>query len=83
VPQVGWNQLTALKGHLFNGVAEGAYAYFVHSFYAPVNPWTVAESQYGTSFSAAMAKNNFYACQFHPEKSGGTGEQILKNFLVL
>ncbi len=83
VPQVGWNNLTGLRGELFAGVDEGAYAYFVHGFYAPVNPWTVAISHYGLSFSAAMVKQNFYACQFHPEKSGDTGEQILKNFLTL
>jgi len=83
VPQVGWNTLTALKSPLFYGVGEDPYAYFVHSYYVPVNPFTIAQSEYGLPFSAAMAKDNFYACQFHPEKSGKTGEQILRNFLQM
>ncbi|UBM61942.1 imidazole glycerol phosphate synthase subunit HisH [Candidatus Sulfidibacterium hydrothermale] len=81
VPQVGWNTLSALRSSLFQGVREASYAYFVHSYYVPVNSFTIAQSEYGIPFSAAMAKDNFYACQFHPEKSSTTGEQILKNFL--
>ena len=83
VPQVGWNTLTALKSPLFRGVHAGEYAYFVHSYYVPVNDFTVAQSEYGLPFSAALAKDNFFACQFHPEKSGKTGEQILRNFLEI
>jgi len=83
VPQVGWNTLTELRSPLFNEVNPGAYAYFVHSYYVPLSPYTIAQSEYGLPFSAAMAKDNFYACQFHPEKSSLTGEQILKNFLTL
>jgi len=83
VPQIGWNTLLQLHSALFAAVPENAYAYFVHSYYVPVNAFTIAQSEYNLFFSAAMAKNNFYACQFHPEKSGRTGEQILKNFLRL
>ena len=83
VPQVGWNTLAALKSPLFRGVNVGEYAYFVHSYYVPVNDFTVAQSEYGLPFSAALAKDNFFACQFHPEKSGKTGEQILRNFLEI
>ncbi len=83
IPQVGWNTLTNLKSPLFTKVDENSYAYFVHSYYVPVNAFTIAQSEYGLPFSAAMAKDNFYACQFHPEKSSRTGEQILKNFLAL
>ncbi|MFN4958476.1 MAG: glutamine amidotransferase-related protein, partial [Cyclobacteriaceae bacterium] len=57
------------------------FTYFVHSFYVPVNAWTVAETQYGIPFSAAMRKDNFFAVQFHPEKSAQTGEKILQAFL--
>ena len=83
VPQVGWNTLTGLKSPLFRGVNAGEYAYFVHSYYVPVNDFTIAQSEYGLPFSAALAKDNFFACQFHPEKSGKTGEQILRNFLQM
>ncbi len=83
VPQIGWNTLTGLKSPLFHHVPDGSYAYFVHSYYVPVNACTIAQSEYGLPFSAALAKDNFYACQFHPEKSSLTGEIILKNFLSL
>ncbi|HDO06793.1 MAG TPA: imidazole glycerol phosphate synthase subunit HisH [Bacteroidetes bacterium] len=83
VPHVGWNTLTHLKSPLFKQIEPMAYAYFVHSFYVPVTKYTVAQTYYGLPFSAALIKDNFYACQFHPEKSSETGEQILKNFLAL
>ena len=83
VPHVGWNTLTHLKSPLFKQIEPMAYAYFVHSFYVPVTKYTVAQTYYGLPFSAALVKDNFYACQFHPEKSSKTGEQILKNFLSL
>ncbi len=83
VPHVGWNTLSELKSPLFNKVETESYAYFVHSYYVPLSPYTIAQSHYGFSFSAALAKDNFFACQFHPEKSSNTGEQILKNFLSL
>ena len=83
VPHVGWNTLTHLKSPLFKQIESMVYTYFVHSFYVPVTKYTVAQSYYGLPFSAALVKDNFDACQFHPEKSSKTGEQILKNFLSL
>ncbi len=83
VPHVGWNTLTHLKSPLFKQIKPMSYTYFVHSFYVPVTKHTVAQTYYGLPFSAALVKDNFYACQFHPEKSSKTGEQILKNFLAL
>lgn len=83
VPHMGWNTLKDIKGHLFNGLNEKDFVYFVHSFYVPVNPFTVATTEYIVPFSAALQKDNFYATQFHPEKSGSIGEHILKNFLDL
>ncbi|MCF8303591.1 MAG: imidazole glycerol phosphate synthase subunit HisH [Bacteroidales bacterium] len=83
IPHVGWNQLYNLKGPLFNGLDEGSFVYFVHSYYAELNNHTVAQSDYGHPFSAAIQYNNFIATQFHPERSGKTGEIILKNFLSL
>lgn len=79
----GWNTLTDLRSPLFNAVDKGAYVYFVHSFAASVNHNTIATTLYGTPFSAALNCRNFYGTQFHPEKSGAVGEQILKNFLEL
>ena len=83
VPHMGWNQLKNLTGDLFKGIDEGAYVYFVHSFYVPLGKETAAECSYILDFSASMQKDNFYATQFHPEKSGDTGQQILKNFIDL
>jgi len=83
VPHIGWNSLTDLNGKLFAGMYDNQYVYFVHSYYIPVNEDTVAVSDYIHPFSAAMQKDNFYATQFHPEKSGAVGECILKNFLEL
>ncbi len=78
IPHMGWNNLkeTSLK---MQGLEEDVY--FVHSYFAPINKYTVAKCNYGHDFSAAMEKNNFFACQFHPEKSGLAGELILKRFL--
>lgn len=94
VPHMGWNTIYNLRNGekvlngglgagpgLFQGVADNSYVYFVHSYYVPVNDCTVATTDYIQPFSAAIQKNNFYATQFHPEKSGSIGEQILKNFL--
>lgn len=81
VPQIGWNQISDLTSHLFKGVAEKEHIYLVHSFYAPLCKETVATSEYGLDYSAALAKDNFYGTQFHPEKSSATGEKILQNFL--
>jgi len=83
VPQIGWNALSQLKNPLFKNIKEGEYVYFVHSYYAPVSEFTVATCEYLLPFSAALQRDNFYAVQFHPEKSGETGAKILKNFLEL
>jgi len=83
VPHMGWNSLIKLKGPLFQNLSDGDYVYFVHSYFGEVRHDTIAQSEYSVPFSAALNKNNFYAVQFHPEKSGKVGEQILKNFLGL
>lgn len=81
VPHIGWNQIIDLKGHLFDKVEESSYVYYVHSYYVPENKYSIANTEYEIKYSGAIQKDNFYACQFHPEKSGGIGEQILKNFI--
>lgn len=83
VPHMGWNSLDRLNGSLFSEDLLGAYVYFVHSYYVPLCDDTAAETDYMLPFSAALQKENFYATQFHPEKSGGPGERILQNFLRL
>ena len=83
VPQIGWNQIENLKSPLFNGIPEKEYIYLVHSFYAPICKDTIAESEYGLRYSAALGKDNFYGTQFHPEKSSTVGSQILRNFLEM
>lgn len=83
VPHMGWNTIGQLKSGLFKGFTQDEFVYFVHSFYVPVCEFTVAETDYIHHFSAALHKGNYYATQFHPEKSGTTGENILKNFLKL
>jgi glutamine amidotransferase len=81
VPHMGWNTIGQLKSALFDGVEEESFAYFVHSYYVPLCNDTAATTQYIVPFTAAMHKDNFFATQFHPEKSGSTGEMILRNFL--
>ena len=83
VPHMGWNTITDLKGGLFSPVLENQFVYFVHSYYVPLSADTAATTEYILPFSASLHKDNFYATQFHPEKSGSVGEQILKNFLNL
>ncbi len=83
VPQIGWNQIENLKTPLFNGIAEKEHIYLVHSFYAPICKDTIAESEYGLRYSAALGKDNFYGTQFHPEKSSTVGSRILRNFLEM
>ena len=83
VPHMGWNSLSGMKGELFRKLPENPYVYFVHSYYVPITDDTVAVSNYIHPFCAAMQKNNFYATQFHPEKSGAIGETILRNFIEL
>lgn len=83
VPHMGWNTLLDTKSALFEGFNGDEYAYFVHSFYVPVCENTIATTNYINPFSAAIHRDNFYATQFHPEKSGSVGEKILQNFLKL
>lgn len=83
VPHMGWNNLTETKGELFKGITKIDDVYFVHSYYAEICEQTAATCNYILPFSAGMQKNNFYATQFHPEKSGDIGNKILKNFLSL
>ncbi|MEW6468581.1 MAG: imidazole glycerol phosphate synthase subunit HisH [Bacteroidota bacterium] len=83
VPQIGWNNIHDLKGELFEGIAENAYMYFVHSYYAVCDDYDTARTDYGIGYCSAMQKNNFYAVQFHPEKSGAAGQKLLENFLKL
>ena len=68
---------------LFRGIEDGAYFYFVHSYAMPVNPYTIAQCNYGEAFTAAVQKDNFFGVQFHPERSGAAGAQLLKNFLEM
>lgn len=85
VPAIGWNriELGDEPCKLFNGLGDSPYVYFIHSYYVPVSQWTIATANYTLPFSAALHKDNFYATQFHPEKSGKVGEQILKNFMEI
>lgn len=83
IPHVGWNTITNVKGGILSEALDGQFVYFVHSYYVPLCEWTAAQTDYILPFSASLRKNNFYATQFHPEKSGEVGETILKNFLEL
>ncbi len=83
VPQVGWNNIYDYRSVLFDGIEETAFVYGVHSYYAAVSKDTIAMTDYILPYSAALQKNNFYGVQFHPEKSGTTGETVLKNFTNL
>lgn len=83
VPHMGWNIIRSLQGPLFKGVAENSYVYYVHSYYAELGQDTCAATDYINPFSAALMKDNYFAVQFHLEKSGKTGETILKNFIDL
>lgn len=83
VPHMGWNDFSKLEGALFKGIKVTDDFYFVHSYYATLNESTIAINNYIVPFSAALQKGNFYAVQFHPEKSGRVGELLLKNFLEL
>lgn len=83
VPHMGWNTLEQTRTPLFRGFEREEFVYFVHSFYVPVNEATVATTRYIHPFSASLQRDNFYATQFHPEKSGAVGERILTNFLEL
>ncbi|MCG6189260.1 imidazole glycerol phosphate synthase subunit HisH [Maribellus maritimus] len=83
VPHMGWNSISNLKSSLFTNDTENQYVYFVHSYYASIGEHTAATCNYIVPFSAALQKNNFYATQFHPEKSGTIGAKILENFLKI
>ena len=83
VPHMGWNSISNLDSKLFKGVEEGSYVYFVHSYRPGLCQDTIATSNHGGLFSAALKYENFYGTQFHPEKSGDVGEKILSNFLAL
>lgn len=84
LPHMGWNQVTAnADSHLFRGIPEDAYFYFVHGYAMPVCADTIAQARYGEPFTAAVAKDNFFGVQFHPERSGAAGAQLLKNFLEM
>ena len=83
VPQMGWNQIYNLKSPLFEGINDNEYMYLVHSYYVPNCNEAIANTNYDVEYASALQKNNFYGTQFHPEKSGDIGEQILGNFLKL
>nr|WP_295872155.1 imidazole glycerol phosphate synthase subunit HisH [uncultured Chitinophaga sp.] len=83
IPQIGWNNITGLHSVMFEHVPENSYMYFVHSYYAALGTDTVAITNYVINYSAALQKDNFYAVQFHPEKSAEHGARIIENFLNL
>ncbi len=82
IPQMGWNSITHLKGNIFEGIKENDFVYFVHSYYAELHKdYTIAQTDYILPYSSAIQKDNFYAVQFHAEKSSEAGAKILKNFI--
>lgn len=83
VPHMGWNSIQELSSGLFPQELEDSYTYFVHSYYVEKGPYTIATTNYVQPFSAALQKDNFYATQFHPEKSGKVGERVLEAFISL
>jgi glutamine amidotransferase len=83
VPHIGWNKNFEAKAPLYNGIEDGAFTYFVHSYYVELGKDTSAITNYHIPFSSALQKDNFYGVQYHPEKSADVGEKILKNFLAL
>ena len=83
VPHMGWNSIEVKENPLVEDIRDNSYFYFVHSYYAELGKETIATTHYGLPFSAALQKDNFYGCQFHPEKSGGVGQKILENFIKL
>lgn len=83
IPQIGWNNISNLQSTLFSNIPGDSYCYFVHGYYAEMSEHTIATTEYGITYSAAIQKNNFYGVQFHPEKSAAVGEQLLKNFLAI
>jgi len=83
IPHMGWNSVANVSGRLFDGLGDGSYFYFVHSYYAELHDDCIARCAYGLTFSAALQHKNYYAVQFHPEKSAANGEKLLRNFLEL
>ena len=81
VPHMGWNTAEGLRTGLFEGLADGAWMYFVHSYFVPDSEFTAARTVYGEPFASAVARDNFFGCQFHPEKSSSAGQRVLENFL--
>ena len=81
IPQTGWNNLYDLKSELFHKVDTNSFVYFVHSYYSEMSEYSIATCDYIHPFSAAMQKGNFYATQFHPEKSAEIGQKIIQNFI--
>jgi len=81
VPQIGWNTIYDLKSNLYTGIKENEYMYFVHSYYVEAGAHSIATTNYGMEYSSSLQKNNFYAVQFHPEKSSDAGQIILENFI--
>jgi len=82
IPHMGWNTLETEDDPLFKGLSDQSWCYFVHSYYVPFSEYTIASTEYASvKFTASLKKDNFWGCQFHPEKSGPVGEQMLKNFL--
>jgi len=81
IPHMGWNTIDELQSPLFKGIREGDHVYFVHSYFAEHSDFTIARTGYIDYFSAALRKDNFFATQFHPEKSGAVGSRILENFI--
>jgi glutamine amidotransferase len=83
IPQIGWNKVEKTDSVLFQGIPDGSFFYFVHSYYVPKGNETIGEADYIQPYSAALAKDNFFGVQFHPEKSAEAGEQLLRNFIAL
>ena len=83
IPQVGWNDIYDCHSPIFEGIDEHSYVYYVHSYYAELSQHSIATTNYTLPYSAALRKDNFYAVQFHPEKSGEKGQRIIQNFLAL
>lgn len=84
LPHIGWNQIKFKKSHpLFKNILNNSRFYFVHSYIVPLNKYTLSTTDYGTNFTSVIEKNNFFGVQFHPEKSGELGSQLLKNFLEI
>ena len=81
IPQIGWNNLIDLKSNLFKNISEQSFVYFVHSYYCEMSDYAIATCDYILPFAAALKKDNFYAVQFHPEKSAEIGNRIIHNFI--